>query len=140
MKELLINIAVGSLSLSVLMLLAPSKEKTLKYVISVVFLCMINLPIIKALPVLYDANIKSEQIDVKENVLKIKSASLKQLIADILKKNNIKFKDISINANILEDYSITIKRVKIISNHKKQEILNALKELEFEKVVQSYEE
>lgn len=140
MKELLINIAVGSLSLSVLMLLAPSKEKTLKYVISVVFLCMITLPIIKALPVLYDANIKSEQIDVKENVLKIKSASLKQLIADILKKNNIKFKDISINANILEDYSITIKRVKIISNHKKQEILNALKELEFEKVVQSYEE
>ena len=46
---------------------------------------------------------------------------------------------IKVFANISQDYSITIKRVEIISNHKEEEILALLKELDFTKVVKNYE-
>ena len=139
MKELITTIVVGVLSLSLLSMLVPSSEKTLKYVVSVVFLCMITLPIIKAVPTFKAQSIKIEEQDTTENVLALKTKTIELLIADILKRNNIEFNKITVFANISKDYSITIKQVEIISNQDANKILSALKELEFEKVIKKYE-
>lgn len=139
MKELITTIVVGVLSLSLLSMLVPSSEKTLKYVVSVVFLCMITLPIIKAVPTFKAKSIKIEEQDTTENVLALKTKTVELLIADILKRNNIEFNKITVFANISKDYSITIKQVEIISNQDANKILSALKELEFEKVIKRYE-
>lgn len=139
MKELITTIVVGVLSLSLLSMLVPSSEKTLKYVVSVVFLCMITLPIIKAVPTFKAKSIKIEEHDTTENVLALKTKTVELLIADILKRNNIEFNKITVFANISKDYSITIKQVEIISNQDANKILSALKELEFEKVIKKYE-
>ena len=139
MKELITTIVVGVLSLSLLSMLVPSSEKTLKYVVSVVFLCMITLPIIKAVPTFKAKSIKIEEQDTTENVLALKTKTVELLIADILKRNNIEFNKITVFANISKDYSITIKQVEIISNQDANKILSALKELEFEKVIKKYE-
>ena len=139
MKELITTIVVGVLSLSLLSMLVPSSEKTLKYVVSVVFLCMITLPIIKAVPTFKAQSIKIEEQDTTENVLALKTKTVELLIADILKRNNIEFNKITGFANISKDYSITIKQVEIISNQDANKILSALKELEFEKVIKKYE-
>ena len=139
MKELITTIVVGVLSISLLSMLVPSSEKTLKYVVSVVFLCMITLPIIKAVPTFKAQSIKIEEQDTTENVLALKTKTVELLIADILKRNNIEFNKITVFANISKDYSITIKQVEIISNQDANKILSALKELEFEKVIKKYE-
>ena len=139
MKELITTIVVGVLSLSLLSMLVPSSEKTLKYVVSVVFLCMITLPIIKAVPTFKAQSIKIEEQDTTENVLALKTKTVELLISDILKRNNIEFNKITVFANISKDYSITIKQVEIISNQDANKILSALKELEFEKVIKKYE-
>ena len=139
MKELITTIVVGVLSISLLSMLVPSSEKTLKYVVSVVFLCMITLPIIKAVPTFKAQSIKIEEQDTTENVLALKTKTIELLIADILKRNNIEFNKITVFANISKDYSITIKQVEIISNQDANKILSALKELEFEKVIKKYE-
>lgn len=139
MKELITTIVVGVLSISLLSMLVPSSEKTLKYVVSVVFLCMITLPIIKAVPTFKAQSIKIEEQDTTENVLDLKTKTVELLIADILKRNNIEFNKITVFANISKDYSITIKQVEIISNQDANKILSALKELEFEKVIKKYE-
>ena len=139
MKELITTIVVGVLSLSLLSMLVPSSEKTLKYVVSVVFLCMITLPIIKAVPTFKAKSIKIEEQDTTENVLALKTKTVELLISDILKRNNIEFNKITVFANISKDYSITIKQVEIISNQDANKILSALKELEFEKVIKRYE-
>ena len=139
MKELITTIVVGVLSISLLSMLVPSSEKTLKYVVSVVFLCMITLPIIKAVPTFKAKSIKIEEQDTTENVLALKTKTVELLIADILKRNNIEFNKITVFANISKDYSITIKQVEIISNQDANKILSALKELEFEKVIKKYE-
>lgn len=139
MKELITTIVVGVLSISLLSMLVPSSEKTLKYVVSVVFLCMITLPIIKAVPTFKAQSIKIEEQDTTENVLALKTKTIELLIADILKRKNIEFNKITVFANISKDYSITIKQVEIISNQDANKILSALKELEFEKVIKKYE-
>jgi len=139
MKELITTIVIGVLSLSFLSMLVPNSEKTLKYVVSVVFLCMITLPIIKAVPSLKIDAFTVENKNVSENVLALKIKSTELLIADILKRNNIDFNKITVFANISEDYSITIKHVEIVSNQNAEKILSALKELDFKKVVKNYE-
>lgn len=139
MKELITTIVVGVLSLSLLSMFVPQNEKTLKYVVSVVFLCMITLPIIKAVPSFKAENLKVESQDISENVLALKIKTTELIIADILNRNNIDFNKITVFANISKDYSITIKQVEIISNQNADVILSALKELDFEKVVKKYE-
>ena len=139
MKELITTIVIGVLSLSFLSMLVPNSEKTLKYVVSVVFLCMITLPIIKAVPTFKAKSIKIEEQDTTENVLALKTKTVELLIADILKRNNIEFNKITVFANISEDYSITIKHVEIVSNQNAEKILLALKELDFKKVVKKHE-
>lgn len=139
MKELIISLTIGCLSLSVLMFLLPTSEKTLKYVVSLVFLCMIVIPLTNALPLFKVESIETEMPDVKQEVLNLNVTSLKHLIEDILNKNYIEFKDILVFADISEDYSITIKTVKIISNESSEKIMSALKELDFIKVVEKYE-
>ena len=139
MKELITTIVVGVLSLSLLSMFVPQNEKTLKYVVSVVFLCMITLPIIKAVPSFKAENLKIESQDISENVLALKIKTTELVIADILNRNNIDFNKITVFANISKDYSITIKQVEIISNQNADVILSALKELDFEKVVKKYE-
>lgn len=139
MKELITTIVVGVLSLSLLSMLVPSSEKTLKYVVSIIFLCMITLPIIKAVPSFKTESLKIENQDISENVLALKTKSTELLIADILKRNNIDFNKITVFANISDEFSITIKHVEIISNQNAEKILSVLKELEFEKVVKKYE-
>lgn len=139
MKELITTIVIGVLSLSFLSMLVPNSEKTLKYVVSVVFLCMITLPIIKAVPSLKIDAFTVENKNVSENVLALKIKSTELLIADILKRNNIDFNKITVFANISEDYSITIKHVEIVSNQNAEKILSVLKELDFKKVVKNYE-
>ena len=139
MKELITTIVIGVLSLSFLSMLVPNSEKTLKYVVSVVFLCMITLPIIKAVPSLKIDAFTVENKNVSENVLALKIKSTELLIADILKRNNIDFNKITVFANISQDYSITIKHVEIVSNQNAEKILSVLKELDFKKVVKNYE-
>ena len=139
MKELITTIVVGVISLSLLSMFVPQNEKTLKYVVSVVFLCMITLPIIKAVPSFKTENLKIESQDISENVLALKIKTTELIIADILNRNNIDFNKITVFANISKDYSITIKQVEIISNQNADVILSALKELDFEKVVKKYE-
>lgn len=139
MKELITTITIGSLSLSLLTMLIPKKEKAVKYVVSVVFLCMLIIPIFSAIPKLKTENIKVENVSVKENVLNLKIKTTELLVEEILKRNNLEFNKITVYANISDDFSITIKRVEIISNEKAESLLSALKELDFEKVVKSYE-
>ena len=139
MKELITTIVVGILSISLLSMLVPNSEKTLKYVVSVVFLCMIALPVIKAVPHFKTESLKIENKDVSENVLALKTKSTELLIADILKRNNIDFNKITVFANISEDYCITINHIEIVSNQNAEKILLALKELDFKKVVKKHE-
>ena len=139
MKELVTTLVVGVLSLSLLSMLVPNSEKTLKYVVSVIFLCMITLPIIKAVPGIKTESLTIENKDISESVLALKTKSTELLIADVLKRSNLDFNKITVFANISDDYSITIKRVEIISNENAEKILSALKELDFEKVVKKYE-
>ena len=123
MKELITTIVVGVLSLSLLSMFVPQNEKTLKYVVSVVFLCMITLPIIEAVPSFKAENLKIESQDISENVLALKIKTTELVIADILNRNNIDFNKITVFANISKDYSITIKQVEIISNQNAYVIL-----------------
>ena len=139
MKELVTTLVVGVLSLSLLSMLVPNSEKTLKYVVSVIFLCMITLPIINAVPGINTESLTIENKDISESVLALKTKSTELLIADVLKRSNLDFNKITVFANISDDYSITIKRVEIISNESAEKILSALKELDFEKVVKKYE-
>ncbi len=139
MKELIIMVTVGVISLSLLTMLVPVKEKTLKFLISIVFLCIIIMPFFKVLPTIKTNKITVSTPQIENEVLSIKTNSVKLLIEDILKRNNVEFQEIKVFANISQDYSITIKRVEIISNHKKEEILALLKELDFTKVVKNYE-
>ena len=139
MKELVTTLVVGVLSLSLLSMLVPNSEKTLKYVVSVIFLCMITLPIINAVPGIKTESLTIENKDISESVFALKTQSTELLIADVLKRSNLDFNKITVFANISDDYSITIKRVEIISNENAEKILSALKELDFEKVVKKYE-
>ena len=59
MKELIIMVTVGVISLSLLTMLVPIKERTLKFLISIVFLCIIIIPFFKFLP-----TIKTNKITV----------------------------------------------------------------------------
>lgn len=139
MKELIIMVTVGVISLSLLTMLVPVKERTLKFLISIVFLCIIIMPFFKVLPTIKTNKITVSTPQIENEVLSIKTNSVKLLIEDILKRNNVEFQEIKVFANISQDYSITIKRVEIISNHKEEEILALLKELDFTKVVKNYE-
>lgn len=135
MKELLTTVTVGVLSLSLLSMLVPKEEKTLKYLISIVFLCVLIFPIVNIIPTIKAEKIGIENVEIKDEVLEIQTATTQNLIADILKRNNIEFKKITVFANISEDYSITINSVEIVSNEDEEVIRKALKELDFKKVV-----
>ena len=139
MKELITTITIGVLSLSLLTMLIPSKEKTLKFLVSLVLLSMIAIPIIKVIPDIKPQSIEIPESNTYENVLALKIKTTEYLIEEALKQNNITFKKITVFANISKDYSITIKSVEILSNENKEKILAALKELDFEKVVKQYE-
>lgn len=138
MKEILISVCVGSVVLSALMLLVPNEEKTLKYVIGVIFLCMLVLPIASAVPA-FEFEAAGEQADLSENVLALKTKSTEQLIGDILQRNGIDYKLISVSADISDDYCITIKTARIVSDEDEQEIMAALSGLDFQKVVEKSE-
>ena len=138
MKEILISVCVGSVVLSALMLLVPNEEKTLKYVIGVVFLCMLVLPIASAAPAV-EFEAAGEQADLSENVLALKTKSTEQLIGDILQRNGIDYKLISVSADISDDYCITIKTARIVSDEDEQKIMAALSGLDFQKVVEKSE-
>lgn len=138
MKEILISVCVGSVVLSALMLLVPNEEKTLKYVIGVVFLCMLVLPIASAVPA-FEFEAAGEQADLSENVLALKTKSTEQLIGDILQRNGIDYKLISVSADISDDYCITIKTARIVSDEDEQKIMAALSGLDFQKVVEKSE-
>lgn len=138
MKEILISICVGSVVLSALMLLVPNEEKTLKYVIGVIFLCMLVLPIASAVPA-FEFEAAGEQADLSENVLALKTKSTEQLIGDILQRNGIDYKLISVSADISDDYCITIKTARIVSDEDEQKIMAALSGLDFQKVVEKSE-
>ena len=138
MKEILISVCVGSVVLSALMLLVPNEEKTLKYVIGVIFLCMLVLPIASAVPA-FEFEAAGEQADLSENVLALKTKSTEQLIGDILQRNGIDYKLISVSADISDDYCITIKTARIVSDEDKQKIMAALSGLDFQKVVEKSE-
>ena len=138
MKEILISVCVGSVVLSALMLLVPNEEKTLKYVIGVIFLCMLVLPIASAVPA-FEFEAAGEQADLSENVLALKSKSTEQLIGDILQRNGIDYKLISVSADISDDYCITIKTARIVSDEDEQKIMAALSGLDFQKVVEKSE-
>ncbi len=138
MKEILISVCVGSVVLSALMLLVPNEEKTLKYVIGVVFLCMLVLPIASAAPA-FEFEAAGEQADLSENVLALKTKSTEQLIGDILQRNGIDYKLISVSADISDDYCITIKTARIVSDEDEQKIMAALSGLDFQKVVEKSE-
>lgn len=138
MKEILISVCVGSVVLSALMLLVPNEEKTLKYVIGVIFLCMLVLPIASAAPA-FEFEAAGEQADLSENVLALKTKSTEQLIGDILQRNGIDYKLISVSADISDDYCITIKTARIVSDEDEQKIMAALSGLDFQKVVEKSE-
>lgn len=138
MKEILISVCVGSVVLSALMLLVPNEEKTLKYVIGVIFLCMLVLPIASAAPA-FEFEAAGEQADLSENVLALKTKSIEQLIGDILQRNGIDYKLISVSADISDDYCITIKTARIVSDEDEQKIMAALSGLDFQKVVEKSE-
>ena len=138
MKEILISVCVGSVVLSALMLLVPNEEKTLKYVIGVVFLCMLVLPIASAAPA-FEFEAAGEQAYLSENVLALKTKSTEQLIGDILQRNGIDYKLISVSADISDDYCITIKTARIVSDEDEQKIMAALSGLDFQKVVEKSE-
>ncbi len=138
MKEILISVCVGSVVLSALMLLVPNEEKTLKYVIGVIFLCMLVLPIASAVPA-FEFEAAGEQADLSENVLALKTKSTEQLIGDILQRNGIDYKLISVSADISDDYCITIKTARIVSDEDEQKIMAALSGLDFQKVVKKSE-
>ncbi len=138
MKEILISVCVGSVVLSALMLLVPNEEKTLKYVIGVIFLCMLVLPIASAVPA-FEFEAAGEQADLSENVLALKTKSTEQLIGDILQRNGIDYKLISVSADISDDYCITIKTARIVSDEDEQKIMAALSGLDFQKVVEKSE-
>jgi len=104
-----------------------------------VFLCIIIIPFFKVLPTIKTNKITVSTPQIENEVLSIKTNSVKLLIEDILKRNNVEFQEIKVFANISQDYSITIKRVEIISNHKEEEILALIKELDFRKEVKNYE-
>lgn len=138
MKEILISVCVGSVVLSALMLLVPNEEKTLKYVIGVIFLCMLVLPIASAVPA-FEFEAAGEQADLSKNVLALKTKSTEQLIGDILQRNGIDYKLISVSADISDDYCITIKTARIVSDEDEQKIMAALSGLDFQKVVEKSE-
>lgn len=139
MKELITTLTIGVLSLSLLTMLIPSKEKTLKFLVSVVLLSMVALPVIKAIPTLKNESIELPETNSYENVLSLKTKTTELLIESILKENGIEFKKVTVFANISKDYSITIKSVEILTNENKEKVLKALQELDFEKVVRQYE-
>ena len=120
------------------MLLVPNEEKTLKYVIGVIFLCMLVLPIASAVPA-FEFEAAGEQADLSENVLALKTKSTEQLIGDILQRNGIDYKLISVSADISDDYCITIKTARIVSDEDEQKIMAALSGLDFQKVVEKSE-
>ena len=80
-----------------------------------------------------------EQADLSENVLALKTKSTEQLIGDILQRNGIDYKLISVSADISDDYCITIKTARIVSDEDEQKIMAALSGLDFQKVVEKSE-
>lgn len=139
MKDMIYSLSAAAIITSLIYIFMPKKDKMLRFVITLVFIVTVVLPMIYTVPKSVDIN--TDYIDSTNDVfyeLKVKQAEA--MIADILLKNNIKFKKIYVFANTSEEYNISINKVIIESNDDANKIYSSLASLDFLKVVQKYEE
>lgn len=133
------SLSAAAIITSLIYIFMPKKDKMLRFVITLVFIVTVVLPMIYTVPKSVDIN--TDYIDSTNDVFyEIKVKQAEAMIADILLKNNIKFKKIYVFANTSEEYNISINKVIIESNDDANKIYSSLASLDFLKVVQKYEE
>ncbi len=139
MKDMIYSLSAAAIITSLIYIFMPKKDKMLRFVITLVFIVTVVLPMIYTVPKSVDIN--TDYIDSTNDVFyEIKVKQAEAMIADILLKNNIKFKKIYVFANTSEEYNISINKVIIESNDDANKIYSSLASLDFLKVVQKYEE
>ena len=139
MKDMIYSLSAAAIITSLIYIFMPKKDKMLRFVITLVFIVTVVLPMIYTVPKSVDIN--TDYIDSTNDAFyEIKVKQAEAMIADILLKNNIKFKKIYVFANTSEEYNISINKVIIESNDDADKIYSSLASLDFLKVVQKYEE
>ena len=139
MKDMMYSLSAAAIITSLIYIFMPKKDKMLRFVITLVFIVTVVLPMIYTVPKSVDIN--TDYIDSTNDAFyEIKVKQAEAMIADILLKNNIKFKKIYVFANTSEEYNISINKVIIESNDDANKIYSSLASLDFLKVVQKYEE
>ena len=110
-------------------LIAPlgAMKKSVSYCFSLAFLLVLLIPNVS----LGGLEISFSQPDsqINENVPAMASGAAQYLCATALESAGITFKNITVNADICEDGSISINSVRVVSAHSAQQICSALEGL-----------
>ena len=139
--KIITTVFIAAVTFGAVNILVPKEKKTLKYLISVVFLAL-GISLIAGISFnLNDYNktiseykTKAEAI-TNERLTELKKNQTKELIEDILKKNNIKYSEILVFANNLNNNSIKISKVIIRTDEEPLKILGLIKEIDCEKEI-----
>ncbi len=136
MKELLYTLSAASVVSSLIFIVAPKNNKTLKFTVTVIFTATVVLPVILSIKDFSLPKINFEQTE-NEAAQNIAAAPAKCLIADILTCNKINYQKIEVFTNRTENGGISIIKAVIYSNEQKEKIFPLLCDLDFIKEVKN---
>lgn len=122
--EIIKSICVGSVVVGAVWLILPSGNlnKTMRYVLGLVFLLILITPIVKKLPGIEFADVSVEayapQSDdlndtVTNQVMEMAKATAKRMVVDVLTAHGVSYREISVEMDISDSYCISISRVDI---------------------------
>ncbi len=124
-----LGICTAFVFMGAVQMIAPggAMKKSISYLLGLAFLVII---LISALAIgKFDISVNGTSQVETENIPAMAGGAAKYLCESALKSHNISFKNITVNADICEDGSISIIRVRVVSAHSKAEIAAALEGL-----------
>ncbi len=139
--KIITTVFIAAVTFGAVNILVPKEKKTLKYLISVVFLALgisltagISFNLNDYNKTISEYKTKAEAI-TNERLTELKKNQTKELIEDIFKKNNVKYSEILVFANNLNNNSIKISKVVIRTDEEPLKILGLIKEIDCEKEI-----
>lgn len=135
-----ISICITIVATGIFSILIPNgtMEKVVKFTVSLFFLLSLIIPFVNGLKnfkINYISNDittqsnKNLENNINQNIINITKSKLEQSIFDILKKNDILIKKVSVDINIIDKSSIDISKIEIYIDSQQKDYQIKIKEL-----------
>lgn len=128
LMQAIFGICAALVFIGAVQIICPQKsmKKSVNFILGIVFVLSLIVPAVGLKGVSLDFKLPEA---VSQNTSELSSYTAEYIVRAVLDSAGIKYENLSVTTDILEDKRISITKVTLVSAHPKEQIADALKEI-----------